>query len=248
MPPRARLGLAAAVGLAAAIVGSWALPSAARERALRATLVTVTAGKPSEYAFTMSKSALPWPAGSSSSSVTFKVTNKGALSHRFAVCSTPSASATANSCKGSATKMLAPGQSATLTVTFRQSGTYEYLSCAPGQAAKGMKGLIRIGTTTATTTPKTTTTAKTTTTPTPSPSPTPSPAPAPSTPLTGAAAAGETVWDTDGCSSCHSLSDVQAASGGNVSPDLNSTHTGGPFPDGPLTATQISEIAAYVGS
>jgi plastocyanin len=97
--------------------------SAASETTLEAPVVTVTAGKPSEFAFTVSKSSgLP-------GLVTFKVTNRGTLAHAFAVA-------------GAATKVLRPGQSALLTVTFDKAGTYEYRSSVQGQAAKGMKGRL----------------------------------------------------------------------------------------------------------
>ena len=41
--------------------------------------------------------------------------------------------------------MLSPGQSTTLTVTFKKRGTYEYLCAVPGHAAAGMKGLLGVG-------------------------------------------------------------------------------------------------------
>src|SRR5262249_35227855 len=105
------------------------------------TVVTVTAGKPSEYKFTLSKSALL------PSTVTFKVTNRGKLPHQFLVCTEPTGTTTSNSCFGDSTKTIQPGQSATLTVTFTKKGTFEFLSQTPGQAAKGMKGLIGVGVT-----------------------------------------------------------------------------------------------------
>jgi plastocyanin len=97
--------------------------SAASEATFDAPVVSVTAGKPSEFAFTLSKTAgLP-------GLVTFKVTNRGALAHAFAV-------------GGAATRILKPGQSALLTVTFDKPGSYEYRSSVQGQAAKGMKGRL----------------------------------------------------------------------------------------------------------
>lgn len=238
------------VGLVGALPGYRMAPAASQERAAEATVVTVTAGKPSEYAFKLSKwSALPWQAVTRSGTVTFKVTNKGALSHRFKVCATAVTSAKLNTCNGAGTKLLEPRQSATLTITIKQRGTYEYLDPTPGYAAKGMKGLIGIGVTlpkaTTTTTGKATTTGKTTTTPS-APGP-PSTATPPSTPTspTGTApgdpAAGTAVWVSAGCGSCHSLSEVRA----NITPDLNQRHPG-PFDNGALTPKQISDLAAYV--
>ncbi len=155
----------ACVGLVGMLVGYRTAPAASQERADEATVVTVTAGKPTEFAFTLSKSsALPWQATTRSGTVTFKVTNKGALSHRFKVCTTPVTSARLNTCNGTGAKLLGPGQSATLTITFKQRGTYEYLDPTPGYAAKGMKGVIAFGATL----PKAATTTAGKTTPKPS--------------------------------------------------------------------------------
>jgi uncharacterized cupredoxin-like copper-binding protein len=237
----------ACVGLVAVLLGYRTGSAAGQERAAEATVVTVIAGKPSEFAFTLSKSsALPWQAKPRSGTVTFKVTNRGALSHQFKVCTTPVTSARLITCSGTGTKVLKPGQSATLTIIFKKRGTYEYLSNVPGQAAKGMKGLIGIGVTVpraaTTTTPSTTSTPSTTTAPstttTPSTPTTPS-----STAPTGDPVAGAAVWVSAGCSSCHTIGEAR----GNVGPDLNLTHPGA-FNNGPLTPTQISDLAAYVNS
>jgi plastocyanin len=131
------------------------------------TTVTVTAGKPSEFAFTLSKSS-----NLAVGKVTFKVTNKGLIGHSFKVCTKPVAAATANTCVGVATKVLNKGQTATLTVTFKTKGKYEFLCTVSGHAANGMKGLVGAGvpvskgevTGKVTTTTKGTTTTGTTTT------------------------------------------------------------------------------------
>jgi len=164
---RARLPLARSFGLA--VLSIWAYsfavagPSyAASTQRLtsRPTVITVTAGKPSELAFSLSRSSL-LPAGQ----VTFKVTNKGVLTHDFKICTSPTAAATKTSCVGKVTKMLAPGKSATLTVTLKRKGKYEYLCTVPGHAKSGMKGLIGIGVKVApVAVVKTTTTTTTTTT------------------------------------------------------------------------------------
>src|SRR4029078_6305125 len=113
-----------ATGLVSVSVGlaCWTA-TASGEARLDARLVTVPAGQPSEFAFTLSKSSgLP-------GLVTFKVMNRGALPHAFTVA-------------GAATKPLRPGQSALLTVNFAKPGAYEYRSSVQGQAAKGMKGRL----------------------------------------------------------------------------------------------------------
>jgi uncharacterized cupredoxin-like copper-binding protein len=212
-----------------ATVGFQAVGAAGRPGG---TVVTVTAGKPTEYKFTLSKTALL------PTTVTFKVTNRGKLPHQFEVCTEPSGTATSNSCFGDSTNVLKPGQSAMLTVTFTKRGTFEYLSVAHGQAAKGMKGLIGIGVTLTGSTPGGSTTASTT------------PATGASTPTTttasGSGASGAALFVSLGCSSCHSAAAAHAA--GTVTSSINSTHTGGTFPNGPLTSDQISALAAYVNN
>jgi uncharacterized cupredoxin-like copper-binding protein len=122
-------------------------------------VILVTVGKPHELSFTLSKKTVP------AGTVTFQVTNKGKLAHAFKVCTKASANAKANSCTGVATKSLAPGAKALLTVKLSAKGSYEYLSSTAGQAASGMKGLLTV-------------TAKSTT---PSVNPTPGPGPATTT-------------------------------------------------------------------
>ena len=98
-----RWTLATCLALVAVGLGCWSA-SAAGDALLEAPVVTVTAGKPTEFAFTLSKtSGLP-------ALVTFKVTNRGAVTHAFAI-------------GGTATRALRPGQSALLTVTFEKAGS-----------------------------------------------------------------------------------------------------------------------------
>jgi uncharacterized cupredoxin-like copper-binding protein len=63
--------------------------------------------------------------------VTFTVKNVGKLSHDFEI-------------SGRKTKLLSPGQSATLRVTFLRKGHYPYKCTVPGHAAAGMKGVFTI--------------------------------------------------------------------------------------------------------
>jgi uncharacterized cupredoxin-like copper-binding protein len=62
--------------------------------------------------------------------VTFKFTNKGRLKHDFKIA-------------GKKTRLLAPGRSASLTVTLRR-GSYKYICTVPGHAAAGMKGTLKV--------------------------------------------------------------------------------------------------------
>lgn len=124
-------------GLVTAAMLAWALPAMAHPAKASGTTVTVTAGKPSEFAFTLStKSVAP-------GSVTFKVTNKGALAHTFFVCSA-NTGGSANKCAGKGTAQISPGKSATLTISFTKAGSYEYLCTVPGHAAAGMKGDLKV--------------------------------------------------------------------------------------------------------
>ena len=106
----------------------------------KATVITVVAGKPSELAFQLSKSTKL-----AVGTYIFKVTNRGLGFHTFKLCTAPVKTAAKNACVGKATRVLHPGQSATLTVTIKKTGKYEYLCSIPGHAAAGMKGLIGVG-------------------------------------------------------------------------------------------------------
>jgi uncharacterized cupredoxin-like copper-binding protein len=105
----------AAAMLAVAVPGGYAAPGA--------TAVKVTAGKPAELRFTLSKKS------AGKGTVTFKVTNRGALVHDFKI-------------KGKVTKELKPGQTATLKIAFTKAGRFPYLCTLPGHAAAGMKGVF----------------------------------------------------------------------------------------------------------
>ena len=63
--------------------------------------------------------------------VVFKVKNVGKINHDFEI-------------KGRKTRLLSPGQSATLRVTFLRKGSYPYKCTVPGHAAAGMKGVFKI--------------------------------------------------------------------------------------------------------
>src|SRR5437763_13383358 len=123
--------------LAVAALVLVAVPTAQAGPARAAATITVTAGKPSEFGFKLSTKTV------AHGTVTFAVTNGGAIPHTFKVCSAPTKTA-ANTCAGKGTAMLNGGQKATLKVTFAKAGTYEYLCTIPGHAAGGMKGLLKV--------------------------------------------------------------------------------------------------------
>ena len=183
-------------GLAAFLLGAAGMASGAAKPhvVVKPTVITVTAGKPVELGFKLSK----WsqlPAGT----FTFKVTNMGYATHDFKLCTTPVTTSAKNTCVGKVTPMLKRNQSATLTVKLTKKGKYEFLCSVPGHAAAGMKGLLGVGvkvaapkpaSTTANTSgnDNTTTTATTTT-----------PAATTTTPTTGGGGGGGGVSNPDGC-------------------------------------------------
>jgi uncharacterized cupredoxin-like copper-binding protein len=120
---RFRIALFAIVAVTAAL--SWSLPALATQSASKATTVTVAAGKPAEFKFKLSKLRVP------KGVVTFKVTNSGALPHDFKIA-------------GKKTKLLSPGQSQSLKVTFKVAKKYPFLCTVTGHAAAGMKGTLTV--------------------------------------------------------------------------------------------------------
>jgi uncharacterized cupredoxin-like copper-binding protein len=115
----------ATLGLFAVALLVWAFPATAHQSAAKGASVKVTAGKPSEFSFTVSPKSVPH------GTVTFTVTNGGAIPHDFSIA-------------GKKTAQLAAGKSAKLTVTFSKAGNYPYLCTVPGHAAAGMKGTLKV--------------------------------------------------------------------------------------------------------
>jgi plastocyanin len=132
------VGLSVMIGTAAGQV-SKAKPKPVAAKVVPLATITVTMGKPTEFGFTLSKTA-NLPVGL----VAFKVTNAGVIGHSFKVCTTAVTTSTANTCVGVATKVLNKGQSQTLTVTLAK-GKFEFLCTVSGHAASGMKGLVGAG-------------------------------------------------------------------------------------------------------
>jgi uncharacterized cupredoxin-like copper-binding protein len=140
--------IAALFGVSSLGLAAWLLPAAvaapthsnAGGAAAKVTTVRVTAGKPVELGFKLSKVSM-LPAGP----IAFKVTNVGYAIHDFKVCLRPVSSTRANACVGKKTKLLKRGQSATLTITLSKNGKYQFLCSVAGHAAAGMKGLLGVG-------------------------------------------------------------------------------------------------------
>jgi len=119
---------ATAASVLAAGVGSSAtatLRPTAPNSAARAALVTTVNVTEKEYKITLSKKM------AKRGVVIFKVKNVGGLQHGFQI-------------KGRKTRLISPGKSATLRVTFLQKGHYPYRCFVTGHAALGMKGVFTI--------------------------------------------------------------------------------------------------------
>jgi uncharacterized cupredoxin-like copper-binding protein len=150
---RVRIAFALLVVGAAGAAAPFAIPAiGAGSSASKTVTIKVTA---TEFKFALSKRSVP-----KGTTVIFKVTNKGKIEHDFKIGLKK-------------TRLLKPGQSATLKVVFKKKGRFAFLCTVKGHAAVGMKGKFAVGvtpspvtTTRTTTTTATTTTATTTTTPT----------------------------------------------------------------------------------
>jgi nitrite reductase (NO-forming) len=120
--PRVLLALSG-VGIVAGILLPAGSARVGHRQATTAT-ITVTAR---EFSFSLSKRSVPV-----GTTVTFKVVNKGKITHNFAIA-------------GKKTKNLNPGQSATLTAKFSKKGLIAYSCTLPGHAQLGMKGKFAVG-------------------------------------------------------------------------------------------------------
>ncbi|MEO5575780.1 MAG: cupredoxin domain-containing protein [Gaiellaceae bacterium] len=89
-----------------------------------ATTIAVTAGKPSELKFTLSKTV------AAKGAFTFRVTNKGKVSHDFKIA-------------GKKTATLKPGRVGSVSAILKP-GRYAFLCTVPGHAAGGMKGTFTV--------------------------------------------------------------------------------------------------------
>jgi uncharacterized cupredoxin-like copper-binding protein len=156
---RVRIGLALLVVGAVGVAAPFAIAAiGGGSTSSKTVAIKVTA---TEFKFALSKRSVP-----KGTTVIFKVTNKGKIEHDFKIGLKK-------------TKLLKPGQSATLKVKFLKKGKIRYLCTVKGHAAVGMKGTFGVGvtpprvtTTQTTTTTATTTTGTTTTTPATCTSPT----------------------------------------------------------------------------
>jgi uncharacterized cupredoxin-like copper-binding protein len=115
-------GLSALISLVALVGAVSAFATGALSSAAS---VSVVAGKPTEFKFTVSKKTVP------KGIVVFKVANRGRVTHDFRIA-------------GKKTKRLAPGKMTTLSVVLKKTGKYAYLCTVPGHAQGGMKGVLTV--------------------------------------------------------------------------------------------------------
>ena len=122
---RLRIPLAALFAAGAVVVAAEpTLAATPRKAVLPTTTVNVVM---EDFDFTFSKAAIPH------GTVIFKVVNKGATTHDFFIYRV-----------NKNTPLLAPGKSATLTVTFTTPGVYHYLCTVGEHALHGMQGDLKI--------------------------------------------------------------------------------------------------------
>jgi uncharacterized cupredoxin-like copper-binding protein len=117
---RVRIAVVAAVVVLASLVVAMAAFGSSSKSA-----VAVTAGKPSELKFKLSKTSAV------KGLIAFNVTNKGTLEHDFKIA-------------GKTSKKVKPGKSTTLAVTISKPGKYTFMCTVPGHAAGGMKGTFTV--------------------------------------------------------------------------------------------------------
>lgn len=101
------------------------LRPASLQHTAHSALVTTVKVTEKEYKITLNKKT------AKRGLVIFKVTNIGKISHGFQI-------------KGRKTRLISPGKSATLRVTFLRKGHYPYKCFVTGHAALGMKGVFTI--------------------------------------------------------------------------------------------------------
>ena len=112
---RIRIALVAALAVFVAVAPAAATPQ------VTTTKVTV---KMTEFKFVLSKKTVPH------GKVIFKLVNKGKLAHDFKIGTKKSA-------------LVQPGKTGKLTVTLAK-GKHPYKCTVPGQAANGMKGVLKV--------------------------------------------------------------------------------------------------------
>jgi plastocyanin len=114
--------------LAAVVIASLALVQLGSARTDRQTAATATTDqvKGGEFFFKFKTKSIAKPG-----KVTFTFRNVGHVLHDLRI-------------NGKQTRLIQPGKSAKLAVTFKKKGKYAYLCTVPGHAEAGMKGVLTI--------------------------------------------------------------------------------------------------------
>jgi plastocyanin len=113
-----------ALALAAVALVALALAQGAVARTqARASTIQVTA---KEFSLKLSAKSIARPG-----TAIFNVRNAGHMEHNFTI-------------NGRQTRLIAPGKTARLVVTFKKKASYHYLCTVPGHAAAGMKGVFAV--------------------------------------------------------------------------------------------------------
>jgi uncharacterized cupredoxin-like copper-binding protein len=100
--------------------------ASARTNAPARGAVTTISVRGKEFSFRLSKTSVPKP-----ETVTFRFHNVGTMAHDFDI-------------GGKKTRLIGPGKTARLTVTFHKKGRFRYLCTVPGHAQAGMKGVFTV--------------------------------------------------------------------------------------------------------
>ena len=115
--------IVAAVSIAA--LAPAGIASARTDSSARAA-PTASSVRGKEFSFRLSKTSIPTP-----ETVTFSFHNVGTMAHDFAI-------------GGKKTRLIGPGKTASVTVTFHKKGRFPYLCTVPGHAQAGMKGVFTV--------------------------------------------------------------------------------------------------------
>ena len=123
-----RLTISSVAGLAALAIATLAVVPLAEARTDReagpaATTIQVKGG---EFFFRLSKKTIAKPG-----KVTFSFKNIGHVTHDFSIL-------------GRKTRLIQPGRTTQLVVTFKKKGRYAYKCTVPGHAAAGMSGVFTV--------------------------------------------------------------------------------------------------------
>ena len=121
-PPALALAVAT-LAVAALSVVPLAGARADRQAAPTATTIQVKGG---EFFFRLSKKTIAKPG-----KVTFSFKNVGHVAHDFSIL-------------GKKTRLIQPGSTTRLVITFKKKGKYAYKCTVPGHAAAGMKGAFTV--------------------------------------------------------------------------------------------------------